>query len=118
MKLWGIRLDISLRNVYLRSIFLFYLMIFLLILLNIIFIKVYLDGKKIKKEVYKLRKDLDNNKVKEYINFLERTQILPVKVHQDFIRAGYEIIRMGNDVDKELIKELKIIILCKGIIVW
>ena len=114
----GIRLDISLRNMYARSVFIFYLMIFLLILLNIIFIKGYLDGKKIKKEVFKLGKDLDNRKVKEYINFLDKFQILPIKAHQDFIKAGYEIVKMNNEVDEKLVKELKITILCKGIIVW
>lgn len=110
-------MDIVLRNMYLRSVFLFYAMVFLIILINIVFIKGHLDGRKIKKEVYKLRKDLDNNSVREYITFLEQNHIAPARTHQDFIRAGYEIVKMNDNIDIELVKELKIIILCKGIIV-
>lgn len=110
-------MDIILRNMYLRSVFLFYAMIFLIILLNIVFIKGYLDGRKIKKEVYKLRKDLDNSSIREYITFLEQNHIASVRPHQDLIRAGYEIVKMNDNIDKDLVKELKIIILCKGIII-
>lgn len=110
-------MDIILRNMYLRSVFLFYAMVFLIILINIVFIKGHLDGRKIKKEVYKLRKDLDNNSVREYITFLEQNHIAPVRPHQDFIRAGYEIVKMNDNIDIELVKDLRIIILCKGIIV-
>lgn len=110
-------MDIILRNMYLRSVFLFYAMIFLIIIINIIFIKGHLDGRKIKKEVYNLRKDLDNDSVREYMTFLEQNNIAPVRQHQDLVRAGYEMVKMNDNIDKELVKELKIIILCKGILI-
>lgn len=87
------------------------------ILLNIYIWKGYLAGKKIKEKTYQLSKSLTNEKVEEYIKLIDSVEIPPRNYHWNMIKAGYEIVKMNGEIEINLIEELKIAILSKGILV-
>ncbi len=80
--------------------------------------KVYLVGRKIKDKTYQLGKDLNNGKVEDYIIFIDSLEIPPRRYHWNMIKAGYKIVKINGEVDANLIKRLKIVILSKGILVY
>lgn len=93
------------------------LMIFSVIVINIILWKGYLVGRKIKDKTYDLGKDLTNEKVEDYIKFIDRIEIPPRKYYWNMIKAGYEIVKISETIDEKLVEQLKITILSKGILV-
>ena len=93
------------------------LMLFSVLAFNVILWKGYIMGRKIKEKTYQLGKDLTPEKVEDYIKFIDSIEIPPRKYHYDKIQAGYEIIKMNKEMDKDLIDRLKIIILGKGIFI-
>ncbi|MGJ0847763.1 hypothetical protein ACR77J_13820 [Tissierella praeacuta] len=85
--------------------------------LNIYLCKGYLVGTKIKEKTYQLGKQLTNDKVEDYIKFVDSIQIQPSRYHWNMIQAGYEIVKMNKDIEANLAEQLKISILSKGILV-
>lgn len=93
------------------------LMIFSVIVINIILWKGYLVGRKIKDKTYDLGKDLTNEKVEDYIKFIDRIEIPPRKYYWNMIKAGYEIVRQNKKIDIELVGQLSTTILSKGVLI-
>ena len=77
----------------------------------------YLVGKRIKERTYQLGKDLTNDKIENYIEFIDNIEIPPRKYHWNMIQSGYEIVKMNNGIERSLTEQLKIVILSKGILV-
>ncbi len=92
-------------------------MILSVIAINIILWKGCLIGRKIKERTYQLGKDLTNEKVEDYIKYIDSLNIPPRKYHWNMLRLGYEIIKMNKEIDANLIYQLKITILSKGVLV-
>lgn len=93
-----------------------FLMIFSVLAFNVILWKGYLIGRKIKEKTYQLGKDLTNVKVEEYIKFIDSIEIPARKYYWNMIHAGYEIVKVNKKIDIELVEELRITILSKGIL--
>lgn len=93
------------------------LMFFLVIVINIILWKGYLVGRKIKEKTYQLGKDLNNERVEDYIRYIDSVEIPSRKYYVNMIKAGYEIIKSNNDIDIKLAEQLRVVILSKGILV-
>lgn len=94
------------------------LIIFSIIAINIILWKGYFIGKKLKEKTYQLGKDINNSKVEDYIKFIDSIEIPPRKYHWNMIQAGYEIVKMNKEIEKQLMEQLKTTILSKGILVY
>lgn len=92
-------------------------MIFSVIAINIVLWKGYLAGRKIKEETYQLGKGLNNGKVENYIKFIDGIEIPPRRYHWNMVQAGYEMVKINEDIDLELVKQLKMVILSKGILI-
>lgn len=92
-------------------------MIFSVIALNIYLWRGYLIGKRIKESTYQLGKNLTNDKVEDYIKFIDSIEISPRKYHWNMIQAGYKIVKMNKEIEIELVEQLRITILSKGILV-
>lgn len=91
-------------------------MIISALVLNIYLWKGYLVGRKIKEKTYHLGKDLTPEKLEDYIKFIDSIEIPPRKYHWNMIQAGYEIIKINEEIDIKLVERLKITILSKGIL--
>ena len=85
--------------------------------INIILWKGYRVGKKLKEKTYHLGKKLTNEKVEDYMKYIDSVEIPPTKCHWNMLKAGYKIIELNGCIDEELIRQLKITILSKGILI-
>ncbi len=83
--------------------------------INIILIKGYLVGNKLKKLTFELSKHCTEEKIENYINFIENNEIPPKQYFWNLMVATHKLIEMGNAIDKELKDKFKILILGKGI---
>lgn len=79
--------------------------------------KGYRTGIRIKEITYELGKELDNEKVLDYINFIDGIEIPDRKVYWNTLKAGYRLIEMNSNIDNELKKQLKIVMLGKGVLI-
>lgn len=93
------------------------LMILSVIAINIVLWKGYLTGRKIKEKTYQLGKGLNDEKVKDYIKFIDNIEIPPRRYYWNMVQAGYEIVKINEDINLELVEQLKIVILSRGILV-
>lgn len=93
------------------------LMILSVLWINIILWKGYIVGRKIKENTYQLGKDLTNEKVEEYIKYIDYIEIPPRKYYWNILKAGYKIVELNNSIDKKVLEQLKITILSKGILI-
>lgn len=98
------------------------LMLFIITLTIISLIFVYLAYKCVKtgEEIAKITNGLADNltdmKVKEYMDYINSIKVPNRKVYWNTLRAGYELIEMNDNIDRELKTHLKITMLSKGII--
>lgn len=95
----------------------YFLVLFLFIAISIVLCRSYLTGKKIKEKTYQLGKDLSNEKVEDYIKFIDSVEIPARRYYWNMIKSGYEIIRTNKGIDIKLVEQLKIVVLSKGILV-
>lgn len=79
--------------------------------------KGYRTGMRIKKITYELGKELDNERVLDYMNFTDSIEIPDRKVYWNTLKAGYRLIEMDNSIDDKLKEQLKIVMLSKGILI-
>lgn len=93
------------------------LMILAAIGINIILWNGYRIGKKLKEKTYNLGNNLTNEKVEDYIKYIDSIEIPPRKYHWNMIKAGYKVIELNRGIDEELIRQLRITILSKGILI-
>lgn len=91
------------------------LMILSVVWINIILWNAYLVGRKIKEKTYQIGKDLTNEKVEDYIKYIDSVNIPPRKYHWNMLKSGYEIVKVNNLIDRKLVERFKITILSKGI---
>lgn len=94
-----------------------FLMIISVIAINIVLWKGYLVGKKIKEKTYQLGKDLTDEKVENYIKYIDSVEVPPRRYHWDMLKSGYEIVKTNKDIDIRLAEQLRITILSKGILI-
>lgn len=93
------------------------LMILSVIAINIILWKGYLIGRKIKEKTYQLGKDPTNEKVEDYIKYIDSVNIPPRKYHWNMLKSGYEIVKVNNVIDRKLVEQLRITMLSKGVLI-
>lgn len=79
--------------------------------------KGYRTGVKIKEITYNLGKNLDNEKVLDYISFVDRIEIPDRKVYWNTLKAGYRLIEMNDSIDDKLKEQLEIVMLSKGVLI-
>lgn len=92
---------------------------FLFILSVIFFFYIIFKGyqytRNISKKVYELGKGVTHEKIEDYIAYID-TKYIPFYA-TNFVKAGYKLIDMDESIDENIKKNLKIIILGKGILV-
>lgn len=77
------------------------LMILSVLWINIILWKGYIVVRKIKENTYQIRKDLTNEKVEEYIKYIDCIDIPPKKYYWNILKARYKIVELNNSIDKK-----------------
>ncbi|MDR5659874.1 hypothetical protein RH915_10270 [Serpentinicella sp. ANB-PHB4] len=82
-----------------------------------IIIKTYRAGKRIMQATLRLPENLNNQRVIEYIELIKNTNIPERRVYSEAVKSGYELIRINEEINEDLKKQLKIIILSKGLFV-
>ncbi len=102
---------------YIGIMFCCILIILAAIGINIILWKGNRVGKKLKEKTYNLSKNLTNEKVEDYIKFIDSVEIPPRKYYWNMLKAGYKIVEMNKEIDNKLLRQLKITILGKGVLV-
>ena len=93
------------------------LMFIAVIWINIILWKGYRVGKKLIEKTYHLGKKLANEKVEDYMKYIDSVEIPPTKCHWNMLKAGFKIVEMNKEIDNKLLRQLKITILGKGVLV-
>lgn len=97
-------------------LFIITITILLLIFVCLIY-KSVKTGEEIRKITNELAKNLTNEKVKEYIDYINSIKVPNRKVHWNTLKAGYKLVQINDNINPQLKTELKIIMLSKGILV-
>ncbi|AKL94779.1 hypothetical protein CACET_c13140 [Clostridium aceticum] len=74
-------------------------------------------GKEIKEATFNLNIDLDNDKALDYMQFVYNIEIPNRKVYWNTLKAGYQLIKISDNVDDSIKQRLRIIMLSKGILI-
>lgn len=74
-------------------------------------------GEEINRKTYELGKELTNEKVKDYIYFIDGIKVPDRKVYWNTLKAGYRLVKMNDNIDDGLKEKLRVTMLSKGILV-
>lgn len=77
----------------------------------------YRNGEKIKSAVRGLVYELKDDKIRDYINFVDEVQMPHLRTYHDISKAGYILIIEDENISQELKVELRKAMLSSGILV-